>query len=287
MTIWFDGAIVPEAKVSIFDHGLLYGDGVFEGMRMEGRAVFRIDDHLRRFGFGMNAIGLSLPGGLDRAREAILATCRAHEAKDAYLRLVVTRGVGELGVDPTNCKQPSLFCIASTIALYPAEKLRKGLDAVTATVRKPGPDALDPRVKSLNYMNSVLAKREAKLRGADEAFVLNARGTLAEASAANVFVVRQGKLLTPPTADGALEGITRRSVLELASRLGIAAEERSLLRADVLDADECFVTGTGARIVPVGSFDGVRIGSGERPVMSRLLEAFPAFVREHGTPVDG
>lgn len=286
MTIWFDGAIVTEAKVSIFDHGLLYGDGVFEGMRMEDRAVFRIDDHLRRFGFGMNAIGLSLPGGLAYARRAILEACRAHEAKDAYLRVVVTRGVGELGVDPTHCNQPTLFVIASSIALYPREKLEKGLDAVTATLRKPGPDQLDTRVKSLNYMNSVLAKREAKLRHADEAFVLNSRGTLAEASAANVFVVRQGKLLTPPTSDGALEGITRRSVLELADQLSIRAEERTLLRADVLDADECFVTGTGARIVPVGSLDGVRIGNGERPVMTRLLEAFPGFVRANGTPVD-
>ncbi len=286
MTIWFEGSLVTEAKVSIFDHGLLYGDGVFEGLRMEERAVFRLDDHLRRFGFGTRAIGLEIPGGLERAREAVLATCRAHAERDAYLRLVVTRGVGELGVDPTGCKQPSLFCIASTIALYPEDKRKHGLDAITASLRKPGPDQLDPRIKSLNYLNSVLAKREAKLRGADEAFVLNARGTLAEASAANVFVVRQGKLLTPPTADGALEGITRRSVLEIAERLDLRTEERSLVRADVLDADECFVTGTGARIVAVGSLDGARIGNGDRPVTTRLLEAFPAFVREHGVPVD-
>lgn len=286
MTIWIDGVLDENAKVSVLDHGLLYGDGVFEGMRMDGRRVFRLEDHLRRLAFGMRAIGLELPGGVERARQAVLETCRAHKEQDAYLRLVVTRGVGALGVDPTGCTNPVTFCIAGNIALYPKEKLARGLDVVTASFRKPGPDQLDPRVKSLNYMNSVLAKREAKMRQADEALVLNTRGTIAEVSAANLFIVRHGVVITPPTSDGALEGMTRRSVLSIAETLGVRTAEMSLVRADIFDADECFVTGTGARIVAVGSLDGARIGSGERPVMNAILEAFPAFAKVNSTPVD-
>lgn len=286
MTIWIDGRLDEEARISVFDHGLLYGDGVFEGLRMERRRVFRLDDHMRRFAFGMRAIGIELPGGIERARSAVLETCKAHGERDAYLRLVVTRGVGALGVDPTSCVSPVLFCIAASIALYPEEKCRRGLDLVTSSLRKPGPDQLDPRVKSLNYLNSVLAKREAKLRHADEAVVLNTRGTIAEASAANLFIVRDGVIRTPPTADGALEGITRRSVFAIASLLGFHAVESSLVRADVLDADECFLTGTGARIVPVGSLDGSAVGTPARPVMQAIAARFPEFVRENSVPVD-
>lgn len=286
--VWMNGALVPRAQatVSIWDHGLLYGDGVFEGMRMIDRRVFRIDDHLRRFGSGLAAVGMALPGGLARAREAVLTAGKAYAGKDAYFRLVVTRGEGPLGVDPTSCPTPTLFCIADAIQLFPAEKRARGLDAITASVRKPGPDQLDPRVKSLNYMNSVLAKREARLRGADEAFVLNAAGALAEASVANVFVYRGGRLLTPPPSDGALEGITRRTVLELARDLGISAEERTLTRMDVIDADECFLTGTGARIVAVRSLDGAIVGSGERPITERLTRALDESAAGLGTPVD-
>lgn len=285
MTIFIDGKRDDDAKVSVRDHGLLYGDGVFEGMRMEARAVFRLDDHLRRFAFGMRAIGLELPGGLARARAIVIATCDAHDEDDAYLRLVVTRGQGPLGVDPTSCDTPVLFCIADRIALYPEAKRATGLDLVTASLRKPGPDQLDPRVKSLNYLNSVLAKREAKMRHADEAIVLNQRGTVAEASAANLFVVRRGELLTPPTSDGALEGITRASVMTIARNLGIPTSESSLVRADLLDADEVFLSGTGARIVAVGSLDGARIGDGARPIFDRISASFPAFVREHSVKV--
>lgn len=285
MTIFIDGRRDDAATVSVRDHGLLYGDGVFEGMRMEGRAIFRIDDHLRRLTFGLRAMGFETTETIARARETLLATCAAHDEDDAYIRLVVTRGVGPLGVDPTSCETPVVFCIADRIALYPEAKRAAGLDLVTASLRKPGPDQLDPRVKSLNYLNSVLAKREAKLRHADEALVLNQRGTIAEASAANLFVVRRGELLTPPTSDGCLEGITRASVLTIAAGLGIPARESSLVRADLFDADEVFLSGTGARIVPCGSLDGSRIGSGSRPVLERIAAAFPAFVKANGTPV--
>lgn len=286
--VWMNGALVPrsEAKVSLWDHGLLYGDGVFEGMRMIDRRVFRMDDHLRRFQAGLSAVGMMLPDAVARAREAVLATGRAYAGKDAYFRLVVTRGEGPLGVDPTTCPSPLLFCIADAIQLFPQDKRARGLDMITAALRKPGPDQLDPRVKSLNYMNSVLAKREARLRGADEALVLNASGMVAEAAVANVFVYRFGKLLTPPASDGALEGITRRTVLELAEALGVPAFERTLTRMDILDADECFLTGTGARMVSVRSLDGAVIGTGSRPMTEKLSAALDASAKGHGTSVD-
>lgn len=285
---YVNGALVPreEAKVSLFDHGLLYGDGVFEGMRMIDRRIFRLEDHMRRLASGLAAVGLTLPGGVEAAREAALTAARAYRGRDAYLRLVVTRGEGPLGVDPFSCETPTLFCIADGIALFPAEKRARGLDLITASVRKPGPDQLDPRVKSLNYMNSVLAKREARLRGADEAIVLNQAGRVAEASVANVFVVREGALLTPPANDGALEGITRKTVLELAKELGIPAYERSLTRVDLLSAEECFLTGTGARLVSARSLDGARIGGEERPIVAAILRAFEDAAPGLGVPVD-
>jgi branched-chain amino acid aminotransferase len=185
--VWIDGRVVDgaDAKIPVTDHGLLYGDGIFEGIRVYARRVFRLDDHLHRFGTSAKAIGLELPGGLEAVRRVVLETARAYDRDEAYLRLVVTRGSGELGVDPTQCKHPTLFCIADAIRLYDAQKLAAGIDLVTVSVRRPAADALDPRVKSLNYLNSVLAKREAVLRGADEGLILNARGQVAEAAAAS------------------------------------------------------------------------------------------------------
>ena len=288
VTISIDGKLVAQedARIDIFDHGLLYGDGVFEGMRMVGRGIFRLDDHMRRLGAGAKHLGLELPGGLARMRQIAIDTCKAHEDRDAYIRFVVTRGSGPLGVDPFTCKSPVVICIVSGITLFPADKRARGLDMVTSSVRKPDPDQLDPRVKSLNYLNSVLAKREARMRNVDEALVLNKRGTVAEASVANIFIVRQGSLQTPPTTDGSLEGITRRSVMEIAGKLGIPCQEKSLSRADVLDADECFLSGTGARIVAVATLDGAAIGTGERPVMAKIDTAFDAFQLERGVKVD-
>jgi branched-chain amino acid aminotransferase len=289
MKIWIDGAIVSEqeARVSVLDHGFLYGDGVFEGIRGYGGRIFRLEDHLRRLATGARYLGLEIPGGIDAARRIILETARAQGLPDAYLRFIVSRGVGELGVDPTTCPEPRIVCIAATIRLFSPEKLAEGLALATSSWRRPGLDVLDPCVKSLNYLNNALAKQEARARGADDALLLNASGSVAEASVANVFAVRDGRLATPPHTDGALPGITRMTVLELAAELGIEAAERTLGRVDLLGADEVFLTGTGARIVPVASLDGRRIGAGPGPLTKRISEAFDARTRETGTPFLG
>ena len=287
MKVWIDGAIVPasEARVPVLDHGLLYGDGIFEGIRAYGRAVFRLDDHLARLATSAKAIGLALPHPIETIRGIVLDTLRALGRDDAYVRLVVTRGVGALGVDPTTCPVPTLFCLAAEAQIYPPEKLASGLDLVTVSVRRPALDAVDPRVKSLNYLNNALAKQEARARGADEALILNAAGSVAEASVANVFALTGRALATPPPTDGALAGITRRSVLELAPGLGLAGGERSLSRVDLLGADEVFLTGTGAGIVPVRSLDGQPIGAGEPgPVFAKTRAAFLALTKTLGVP---
>jgi branched-chain amino acid aminotransferase len=282
---WLDGRVIPleEARVPITDHGLLYGDGIFEGIRITGGAVFRLDDHLARFATAARAIGLALPGGVAAARDAVLATARAFGEPEAYARLVCTRGVGALGVDPTSCRAPRLFCIVDHIRLYDERKLVEGVDMVTVSVRRPAADVLDPRVKSLNYLNNVLAKREARLRGADEALVLNAHGNIAEASVANLFCVRDATLLTPPATDGALEGITRRTVLELARELAIPAAERTLGRFDLFACEEAFLSGSGAGLVPVRSLDGERIG-GAGPIFAQIRRAFAAAAPALGVP---
>lgn len=286
MKIWIDGAVVSqdEARVPVLDHGFLYGDGVFEGIRAYGGRIFRLEDHLRRLAAGARALALEIPGGIDGVRRVLLETARAHGQPDAYLRLIVSRGVGELGVDPTSCPEPRVVCIAASIRIFPPEKLAEGISLATSSWRRPAPDVIDPCVKSLNYLNNSMAKLEARQRGADEALLLNARGTVAEASVANVFAVHGGRLATPPTSDGALPGITRLSVLELAAELELPAQERSLGRADLFAADEVFLTGTGARIVPVASLDGRALGACPGPVTKRILEAFDALTRSTGTP---
>ena len=285
MKVWIEGRVVDgsEARIPVTDHGLLYGDGVFEGIRLAGGRVFRLDSHLDRLRHSARAIGLELPGGVAGIRAIVLETARAWGRPDGYVRLLVTRGDGAMGVDPTNCLRPRVICIATEIELYPAAKLASGVEMVTVSVRRPAPDVLDPRVKSLNYLNSVLAKREARLRGADEALLLNSAGMVAEAAVANVFAFRRGKLLTPPPTDGALEGVTRGSVLELAAELGIPAEERSLSRMDLLSADEVFLSGTGARIVGVRSLDGAEIGTHcPGPITEKLAIAFGELARTDG-----
>jgi branched-chain amino acid aminotransferase len=289
MKVWIDGRIVDgsEARVPVADHGFLYGDGVFEGIRVYSRRVFRLEQHLARLAVSARGVGLEIPGGLDAAREVVLATARAFGADDAYVRFIVSRGEGALGVDPTTCPRPRVVCIVDSIRIYPADTLARGIAMVTSSWRRPPPDVLDPRVKSLNYLNNALAKLEARRAGADEALLLNAAGLVAEASVANVFAVRAGALATPPATDGALEGITRGAVLELAAQGGIPAAERSLGRYDLLGADEVFLTGTGARIVPVRSLDGETIGKGEPgPLTRRLTAAFQALVEAGGTPID-
>ena len=287
--VWLDGRVVGigEARIPVTDHGLLYGDGIFEGIRVYCGRVFRLDRHIARFAAAARQIGLALPGGAGTAREVVLAALRAYGRSEAYARLIATRGEGALGVDPSTCERPRLLCIAGRVSIYPEAKLRAGIDLVTVSVRRPPADVLDPRVKSLNYLNNALAKLEARRRGADEALLLNAAGMVAEASVANVFAHRDGVLLTPPATDGALEGVTRATVLELASQLGIPARERTLGRFDLFSADEVFLTGTGAGLVLVRSLDGALIGAGAPgPVFEKTRLAFAEATRALGVPLD-
>jgi branched-chain amino acid aminotransferase len=289
MKVWIDGGVVDgaEARVPVTDHGFLYGDGIFEGLRVHGRRLFRLDQHLARLASAARSTGLEIPGGTDDVRRIVLETCRAFDADDAYVRLIVSRGEGSLGVDPTTCKRPRIVCIVDSVRIFPEEKRRAGLALVTSSLRRPPPDVLDPRVKSLNYLNNALAKLEARRQGADEALLLNAAGNVAEASVANVFALRAGELLTPPASDGALEGITRAAVLELAEGAGLPARVATLGRFDLFAAEEVFLTGTGAGIVPVRSLDGAPIGKGEPGEISgRLSDAYRRLVRASGTPIE-
>ncbi|HEX9814583.1 MAG TPA: branched-chain-amino-acid transaminase [Myxococcota bacterium] len=287
MKVWIEGRVVDgsEARIPVLDHGLLYGDGVFEGIRIYGRRVFRLDAHLQRFAASAKAVALELPGGTGAAREIVLETARAFDADEAYVRLIATRGDGPLGIDPTRCSKPRLICIVDQIAIYPEQKRSAGLDLLTSSWRRPPADVLDPRVKSLNYLNNVMAKLEAKQRGADEALLLNAAGAIAETAVANVFAVRDGDLLTPPSTDGALEGITRATVLEIAASLGIPARIQSLGRFDLFAAAEVFLTGSGAGLVPVRSLDGRTIGvGGPGPVYEKIRSVFLETAAGRGTP---
>jgi branched-chain amino acid aminotransferase len=277
MKVWIDGELLEgaQARIPVVDHGLLYGDGVFEGMRAVRGTTFKLDAHLERLAYGARSLHLQLPGGVGHMREVVTRTLAAQGGDDVYLRLIVTRGDGPLGVDPSTCAQPRVICIADTIALYSDAKRALGLSLITSSLRRPSADVLDPRVKSLNYLNNVLAKAEARRHGADEALLLNQQGHVAEASVANVFVVRSGRLLTPPTSDGALDGITRATLLELAPALGIPCEVRTLGRMDLFAADEVFLTGTGAGILRVASLDGEPIGRPEPgPITQRLFQAY-------------
>ncbi len=286
MKVWIDGKIVneSEARVPVTDHGLLYGDGLFEGMRVIAGRVFRIERHLARLQVGARILALDLPYSIEEIRSIVEDTVRAFGEREAYIRLLVTRGVGPLGVDPTTCPRANVVCIVNTIKLFSEEQREAGLEMITSSLRRPGADMLDVRVKSLNYLNSVLAKLEAKQRGADEALLLNARGHISEAAVANIFVLRGKTLLTPPTSDGCLEGITRQAVMELAAARGYSVVERSIGRADLFAADEVFLTGSGAGVVAVRALDGRRIGSGKRgPVTAELAASHRQLAETEGT----
>jgi len=286
MVIYLDGKYVDsaEAKVSVFDHGLLYGDGVFEGIRIYGGNVYRLDDHLERLEMSAKALMLAVP--LDRAAmsEVVCETCRRNNLKDGYIRLVITRGVGDLGLAPWLCEKPSLFIIASKISLYPQEHYDNGLSIVTVPTRRIAPDALPPSVKSLNYLNNILAKIEARQAGALEAIMLNQQGYVAECTADNIFVIHKGTIITPAASAGALKGITRATIFDIAQELGIPMKEADLTRYDVWCADECFLTGTGAEVIPVVKLDGRVIGTGKPgPITGRLLTSFRKRVLVEGT----
>jgi branched-chain amino acid aminotransferase len=288
MHIYIDGEWYPReaAKVSVFDHGLLYGDGVFEGIRVYNRRIFRLEAHLDRLYASAQALALTIP--LDRAQmtAAVRETVRRNEKDDAYIRLVVTRGAGDLGIDPRKCARASVIIIVTDIAVYPRELYASGIKVITSATRQVSHDAFDPRVKSLNYLKNILAKTDANRAGVHEAIMLNADGFIAECTADNFYVVRGGRLLTPSPQDGALEGITRGAILELAAEANIAASEARLTRYDVYTADECFVSGTGAELMPVTEADGRPIADSKPGSVTRkLTEAFQALVRHEGEPV--
>ena len=288
MKIYLNGKFVDEseAKVSVFDHGLLYGDGVFEGIRLYDGNVFRLDQHLERLELSAKAILLDLPLTRAQLSAATCETCRVNGHRDAYIRLVVTRGPGDLGLAPWQCAKPTVFIIAAKISLYPPEHYENGLELVTVATRRIGPGALPPTIKSLNYLNNILAKIEARQAGALEAIMLNEAGYVAECTADNVFVVQGGAILTPPASQGALKGVTRGAIFDIADELKLPSREANLTRYDVWCADECFLSGTGAEIVPVVKLDGRTIGAGRPgPVTQRVTASFKRRARIEGTRI--
>ena len=288
MLIYIDGEFLPkaEAKVSVFDHGLLYGDGVFEGIRSYNGRVFKLDEHLERLYDSAKSIMLQIPMPIETMKETVLETLRRNHLSEAYIRLVITRGVGDLGLDPDKCPQPSIIIIADKIALYPQKFYEDGLEIVTASVRKNYPEAINPRIKSLNYLNNILAKIEGKQSGAVEVLMLNADGYVAECSGDNIFWLKNEVLVTPPVHMGILEGVTRNSVIDLARDAGMRVEERVFTRHDLYIADECFLTGTAAEVIPVVKIDRRVIGSGQPgKVTEKLIAAFRQFAHSCGTPI--
>jgi branched-chain amino acid aminotransferase len=264
----------------------LYGDGVFEGIRLYSGRIFRLEQHLDRLFASAKAIMLQVPLTKEQLTEACCETCRQNKLKDGYIRLVVTRGVGYLGLNPFRCKNPTVFVIADTIELYPEEVYRKGLKLITASTQRTSPAAVSPSIKSLNYLNNILAKIEAVNAGTVEAIMLNSQGHVAECTGDNIFIVRRGKLETPPVSAGALVGITRQVVIELAAKRQIGVSEPNLTRYDLTTADEVFLTGTAAEIVPVASIDGRVIGSGKPgPLTLQLTEDFRKLTHSEGTPI--
>ncbi|OGR16959.1 MAG: branched-chain-amino-acid transaminase [Desulfobacterales bacterium GWB2_56_26] len=281
MTFYLNGRFVAreEAVVSVYDHGLLYGDGIFEGIRIYAGKIFRLAEHIRRFYDSAKSILLELPIEPEALEEALQEGVKRYGKDEGYIRLVATRGPGDLGLDPAKCAAPTLFFIVDTISLYPEKFYREGIPVVTASSRRLPADGLDPRVKTLNYLNNIMAKVEAKQAGCIEAVMLNNRGEVAECTADNIFIVRDGILATPAPHCGILQGITRQTVLELAVAEGIAARETVLTRFDLYTADECFMTGSGAEIVPVVRVDGRTIGSGlPGEVTEKLRLAFKKLV---------
>lgn len=279
---WMNGNLMPasEATVSVFDHGLLYGDGVFEGIRFYHGAPFRLDAHLDRLEDSARAIALALPMPLTEIADAVRQTATAFHEPDGYIRLVVTRGAGPLGINPENCSTPTLFIIADRLQMISAEKRQQGAKLIIAATRRLSPDGLDPRIKSLNYLNHILARMEANHAGADEALLLNAQGLVAEGTADNVFIVRDGTLTTPPVTDGALAGITRAAVMEIAMANGIEVQEKSIAPYDLYTADECFLTGTGAELIPVSEVDGRNIRNSGGAVFQSIGQGFAELVRK-------
>ena len=288
MLIYIDGEFLPKAaaKVSVFDHGLLYGDGVFEGIRSYNGRVFKLDEHLERLYDSAKSIMLQIPIPIETMKETVLETLRRNHLSEAYIRLVVTRGVGDLGLDPDKCPKPSIIIIADKIALYPQKFYEEGLEIVTVSIRRNYSEAINPRIKSLNYLNNILAKIEGKQSGAEEVLMLNAEGYVVECSGDNIFWVKNDVIVTPPVHMGILDGVTRNSVIDLARDAGMRVEERVFTRHDLYIADECFLTGTAAEVIPVVKIDRRAIGDGQPgKVTEKLIAAFRQFAHSCGTPI--
>jgi branched-chain amino acid aminotransferase len=269
------------AKISVYDHGLLYGDGVFEGMRSYSGKVFRLGEHIDRLYESANAICLAIPLSKGEMEQAVYATLSKNELQDAYIRLIVTRGAGTLGLDPNQTSHPQVIIIADSITLYPAEFYEKGLRIITASTIRNHPAALSPRIKSLNYLNNIMAKMEGLRAGCIEAVMLNHKGEVAECTGDNIFIVKRGILMTPPKDAGILEGITRNAILEIARQNNITAFEQSMTRHDLYVSDECFLTGSAAEVIPVVDIDGRTIADGQvGPVTRLLLTKFQDVVRQ-------
>lgn len=281
--IYIDGKFVPgeEAKVSVFDHGYLYGDGIFEGIRAYYNSVFRLEDHMERLYNSAKGINMEIPIDKEQMKEVIMETCRRNNIRDGYIRVVVSRGVGDLGLDPRKCPVPTVVCIADTITLYPDELYETGMAVITVPTRRNIPEGVNPRIKSLNYLNNIMAKMEANMAGVGEAILLNQEGYVAECSGDNIFIVKNGVLKTPATYVGILEGVTRNEVIKIAKKLGIIVEETIFTRYDLFIADEVFLTGSAAELIPVVKIDDRIIADGKPgPVYAKLLAGFREVVKE-------
>ena len=292
LQIYLDGTLVParEAKISVYDHGFLYGDGVFEGLRIYNRRIFRHDAHLTRLYRSAKAIWLEPPLSVDEMKSAIESTVAANQIENGYIRAIFSRGFGDLGLDPRKCPTPTTVIIADTITLYPPEVYEEGMECITVATRRNRPDVLSPQIKSLNYLNNILAKIESIRAGVPECIMLNEAGFVAECSADNVFIVHQDlrgriELRTPPITAGALEGITRDAVMELAEGLGIPVAEKNLTLFDLYNAREAFLTGSGAEVVPMTKLDSRQIGDGKPGEITRqLIKAYKELTFSEGEP---
>jgi branched-chain amino acid aminotransferase len=290
MKIYIDGKYYDErnARISVFDHGLLYGDGIFEGIRAYNGRVFKLKEHTDRLFYSAKSILLKIPMTHAEVMDAIVETCRRNRVRDGYIRLVVTRGAGTLGLNPNRCKSPSVIIIAGKIQLYPPELYQRGMEIITVPTTRNLHSALNPAIKSLNYLNNILAKIEANNAGCEEAIMLNAEGFVAECTGDNIFIVKEGHLLTPPLSAGALYGVTRRVVMDLATQSGLTVSEPNLTRYDLFNADECFLTGTAAELMPVVKIDGREIGTGKPgPVTASLVAQYHALTKASGEPIYG
>ncbi len=287
LVIYFNGKFVPknEARTSIYDHGFLYGDGVFEGIRAYNGRIFRLDGHLDRMYDSAKAIDLKIPLSKEEMKKAIIETLKKNKLEDAYIRPIVSRGDGDLGLDPRKCPKPNVFIITQEWGAMYGDLYEKGLTAITVGVRRNAPEALPPNIKSLNYLNNILAKIEANAKGGDEAIMFDVHGNLSEGSGDNIFVVKNGRIITPPTLNN-LRGITRAAAIELARNEGIEVSEINMGLFDIYTADEVFVTGTAAEIAPITRIDGRLIADGKPGnITKKLMAAFKELTKKEGTPI--